>query len=456
MSEHDEEKNYSDDAAPTFGILQLKNLKIANTGPLKTTNESTDQIAALPCGHGMPTDYLVAWCKGMIKQNKTKFTCPRYDEIKKQTCGRGFSYHNLCQLASLTSSQKEFFEEQLETLTAEQICKYKACPGCQSFVERADKNNLCVHCTICTAQRKSRYDFCWNCRRDWKRPAPNAVHCGYSDCVEKQISQTRRSLLKLCQPTFKIQKLQSEQIYQTKKKSCDRKRLAMIINNIEFRDSHWNREGADKDEENIRALLEDLGYELIILNDLSAEGMDAALKDFSQRSEHRDSDSTFVVIMSHGGPEGIFGINTDDNEGDAFPVDKIFHYLDSENCPRLTDKPKIILIQACRGDKKGHVWVTDGVGPSKGKMHHREKDFGCFRSCTPETVSIRDPCTGTVFIQSLVQIFNKHAHEDDIMELFRKTSYMFEEEAKKGNFPYQMPCLERTTLVKKFYLFPGL
>lgn len=77
--------------------------------------------------------------------------------------------------------------------------------------------------------------------------------------------------------------------------------------------------------------------------------MEAALRDFSQRNEHRYSDSTFFIMMSHGGPDGIYGINFDEEEGDVLPVDKIFRYLGSENCPGLTDKPKIILIQACRG-----------------------------------------------------------------------------------------------------------
>lgn len=77
--------------------------------------------------------------------------------------------------------------------------------------------------------------------------------------------------------------------------------------------------------------------------------MEAALRDFSQCNEHRYSDSTFLIMMSHGGPDGIYGINYDENEEDVFPVDKIFHYLNSENCPGLIDKPKIILIQACRG-----------------------------------------------------------------------------------------------------------
>lgn len=73
------------------------------------------------------------------------------------------------------------------------------------------------------------------------------------------------------------------------------------------------------------------------------------MKDFSQLNEHRYADSTFFIVMSHGGPDGIYGINYDENGDDVFLVDKIFYNLSSLNCPGLTDKPKIILIQACRG-----------------------------------------------------------------------------------------------------------
>lgn len=60
------------------------------------------------------------------------------------------------------------------------------------------------------------------------------------------------------------------QIYVTMDKSSDRNRLAMIINNVEFRKTEYNRRGAEKDEESMRTLLDALGYDAIILNDLSA------------------------------------------------------------------------------------------------------------------------------------------------------------------------------------------
>ncbi|XP_026859627.2 caspase-23 [Electrophorus electricus] len=455
MSGLEEKDNCSEDATP-LSLLSLNKLRISKLERNEKSDDCPERVeVVVPCGHKMPLDYLIAWCKCYLKQAKTKFTCPTFDMEKKEACSAKFSYKELCQFAALPPRIKEVFEERLGALTAAKFCEYKICPGCQSYVERDHKTNLCVHCTICTAAKGRTYEFCWNCRKEWKGQVHTAMCCGNSSCEKIEPSQAKCDSLKLCQPAFKTQKLNTEQIYETKAKSSDRKRLAMIINNVKFRRKDFYRCGSEKDEESMRILLEGLGYHVIILNNLSAEGMKAAFGNFSQCNEHRYSDSTFVVIMSHGGPDGICGIYAEDEE-DIFPVEKIFQYLDSENCPGLIGKPKIILIQACRGDKKGYVWVHDSRIPkSNGIKQHREKDFACLRSCTPDTVSNRNGMTGSVFIQILVKIFSGHAHEDDIMELFRKVLYWFENEAEKVEC-YQMPCLERTTLSKKFYLFPGL
>jgi len=54
-----------------------------------------------------------------------------------------------------------------------------------------------------------------------------------------------------------------------KDKSPDRKRLALLINNVEF--EHINdRTGADKDERRMERLLKGLGYTVVTLRDLTA------------------------------------------------------------------------------------------------------------------------------------------------------------------------------------------
>lgn len=165
--------------------------------------------------------------------------------------------------------------------------------------------------------------------------------------------QIREDPLVPCTPEFKEKKLRKkgDDIYPVKDKSSDRKRLALLINNVEF-EYLDNRDGAEKDEMSMERLLKALGYTVLTLRDLTAQGMSAAMRDFSQREEHSRSDSCFVVLMSHGSASGICGVSSivnSDGEEDIFSTDDIYNCLNTTNCPGLRDKPKIILIQSCRG-----------------------------------------------------------------------------------------------------------
>ncbi|KTF80598.1 hypothetical protein cypCar_00024794 [Cyprinus carpio] len=182
---------------------------------------------------------------------------------------------------------------------------------------------------------------------------------------------------------------QGLKIYEIKNKPV-RKRLALLINNIDFEDKALTRKGADRDEDNMEWLLKELDYQVVKHKNLSAKDMEKAVKDFAQRQEHAYSDSTFVVIMSHGKRDAILGVhyNASSNPSDTFLTDKIYHCLNTENCPGLRDKPKVILIQACRGDTKSYRHVQNG----------------------------------TFYVQNLVDVIMNHAHEDHIEELFRKST----------------------------------
>uniref|UniRef100_A0AAY4BVW4 Uncharacterized protein n=1 Tax=Denticeps clupeoides TaxID=299321 RepID=A0AAY4BVW4_9TELE len=233
-----------------------------------------------------------------------------------------------------------------------------------------------------------------------------------------------------------------------------RTRLALLINNVEFNRADLLRKGAEKDEEKMEALLKALGYEVLKYRNCSGQDIDNAVKEYSQREEHFKSDSAFVVIMSHGKRDAILGVHWDIGNDDNFPIDNIYKHLSTDRCPGLLNKPKVILIQACRGDEQGSVWVSDGIPEHRNieddsHREHKEKDFISLLSCTPDKKSYRHVEHGTFFVKWLTEVFNQHAHEDHVEELFRKVMKRFE------NFKVQMVCKDRTTLLKHFYLFPG-
>lgn len=79
------------------------------------------------------------------------------------------------------------------------------------------------------------------------------------------------------------------------------------------------------------------------------QDMAIELKAFAARPEHKSSDSTFLVLMSHGIQAGICGKKYSEEVPDVLEVNTVFQILNTLNCPSLKDKPKVIIIQACRG-----------------------------------------------------------------------------------------------------------
>ncbi|XP_030600140.1 caspase-1-like [Archocentrus centrarchus] len=257
-------------------------------------------------------------------------------------------------------------------------------------------------------------------------------------------------------------------IYPVSEKSIS-SRVALLITNRNFADKNLTRKGAEVDEENMEKLLKYLQYDVVKYNDLTGKGIDEALGQFSKHPKLTETDSVFVVIMSHGMLGIVLCVNHREDKPDEFPVDKICKHLDSKGCPALLNKPKIIIIQACRGEEIGSVLVSDGAEASvvcddvsgKGPVHgdgivedalrsvHKEKDFVYFMSSTPDTKSYRHTKQGSLLIQFIYEVFNTCSKKDDIDELFRKVMRHFENYSSQDALR-QMPSKDRETLTKHY------
>ncbi|XP_077336788.1 caspase-1-A-like [Lithobates pipiens] len=284
----------------------------------------------------------------------------------------------------------------------------------------------------------------------------------------KPPSQTTINGITLCskEEYERISTEERDHIYSIKPRE-ERTRLALIICNDKFK--HFNlRNGAECDVDGMEKLLEGLGYQVVKKNNLTVEEMRKTMKDFAAEEKHVNSDSTFLVFMSHGQRDVICGTDTQDSDKgakNALHVDEIFSTFNNKNCRVLRDKPKIIIIQACRGSERSLALVSDSTcaPPSDVeenleddamehdamRMLQKETDFVCFCSTTPDTVSWRDPKKGSLFILRLIEHIKKDAHHYSIEDIFRDVQLSFKNKV-------QMPTQERKTLLKKFYLFPGI
>ncbi|XP_038550293.1 caspase-1-A-like isoform X1 [Micropterus salmoides] len=341
---------------------------------------------------------------------------------------------------------------------------------------RADK----ARCFIDTVKKKgnkaSRKMITYLQSRDPTLYNELGLSCGPPEPPEPPMEKKWSTTLIPTTDSFKNEKLNNRNVYPVSA-SSSRNRVALLITNIKFTNEKFSRRGAEKDEANMEKLLTSLGYEVVKHTNLTGKAINDSMINFSKHPKLKETDSVMVVIMSHGKLGAVLGINHDEKCDDEFPINNIYKHLGSEKCPALLNKPKIIIIQACRGDEGGSVLVSDAANsalvcddvkqpspyPSAGDENleddalrcvHKEKDFISLLSSTPETVSYRHPEHGSLLIQYVAEVLNTCAHEDDIEELFRKVMQRFEDFSVQSK--RQMPTKDRCTLTRRFYFCPGL
>ncbi|XP_036077455.1 caspase-13-like [Rousettus aegyptiacus] len=341
----------------------------------------------------------------------------------------------------------------------------------QEEIEKVKKGNVTtkamardlIDFVICKGSHASQLFIDYVCKRN------STLACKLGFSSETLVRETEsaspgpKSKLKLCpyEKFLELCKKEAGRIYPIREKG-DRTRLALIICNTEF--SYLpKRNGSNYDINEMKVLLEDLDYCVQVEENLTARAMELVLKTFAARPEHRSSDSTFLVFMSHGILDGICGTMHNDRKSDVLFYDTIFQIFNNRNCCHLRDKPKVIIIQACRGGNSGEAWVSDSPvhsadspeGPEdlkNGGVHktHVEKDFVAFCSSTPHNVSWRS-ASGSLFITRLISHVQKYSWCFHLTEIFVMVQRSFEEPGVKA----QMPSLERQTMTRHFYLFPG-
>lgn len=119
----------------------------------------------------------------------------------------------------------------------------------------------------------------------------------------------------------------------------------VIINNVNFHDKAFNRVGAEHDEKMLEDLFKkELGFDVDIRKDLPRDEMWKVAKDVASQ-DHSKFDAFVFVIMSHGGNNDALG----GVDGRPLNIEDVMMEFKAIHCPSLQNKPKVFLIQCCRG-----------------------------------------------------------------------------------------------------------
>uniref|UniRef100_A0ABI7X0S0 Caspase-3 n=1 Tax=Felis catus TaxID=9685 RepID=A0ABI7X0S0_FELCA len=195
--------------------------------------------------------------------------------------------------------------------------------------------------------------------------------------------------------------------------------LCIIINNKNFHESTGmpSRSGTDVDAANLRETFTNLKYEVRNKNDLTREQI-VALLDSVSREDHSKRSSFICVLLSHGDEGIIYGTNG--------PVDlkKLTGFFRGDYCRSLTGKPKLFIIQACRGTEldcgiETDSGTEDDIACQKIPV---EADFLYAYSTAPGYYSWRNSKDGSWFIQSLCSMLRLYAHKLEFMHILTRVN----------------------------------
>ncbi|KAM4026431.1 caspase-8-like isoform 2-T2 [Anomaloglossus baeobatrachus] len=240
----------------------------------------------------------------------------------------------------------------------------------------------------------------------------------------------------------------------------------IILNNHDFSEARSNniqmkdRNGTQMDAGAIYRVFSSRGYDVIQVNNLTAEKMLKMLKS-NAKEDHTERDSFVCFILSHGDKGIVFG-----TDGKELSVKDLTHWFNGQNCSSLVGKPKLFFIQTCQGNQSdtGVTYVSDRkdymyVNDSNGGRLPITADFLTAFASFEDYESLRNPKTGSVYIQTLCTVLQDELFfKMDLTSILTKVQEKIadEEHQKKKYGPYlnvkQMPTYQST--LRKMLILP--
>lgn len=286
------------------------------------------------------------------------------------------------------------------------------------------------------------------------------------------------------------------------------KGLALIFNFFSYEHVTLDtRYGSNVDAEKLEKLFRGIGYNVKVRQDLSS-AMDFKTELTDLLANYGSGDSVVVAVMAHGSNKGVFCC-----DGGIVSVDEIVSIVGKADI--YLDKPKLIFIQACRGDNPLFHGPYVHSSPVENTLRERKQETSsvpsspveitwheaiqetstmhlqtvsrnpvesdAFPDPSPDTerdpdflpvsipaysdvligystlpgfASYRHPRNGSWYIQCLVEVFSQYAFEEDVLSLLTYVNYNVSRKFKTMRGFRQIPA-PQSPLTKKLFFLPG-
>ncbi|XP_032267984.1 caspase-14 isoform X1 [Halichoerus grypus] len=213
------------------------------------------------------------------------------------------------------------------------------------------------------------------------------------------------------------------------------------------------REGSEADLNALERMFRQLGFESTMKRDPTAQQFQEEMDNFQQALDARNDpvSCAFVVLMAHGLEGRLKG-----EDGQMVELENLFEVLNNKNCQALRGKPKVYIVQACRGEQRDPGETVSGgdivmITKDSPETIPTYTDILHVYSTIKGYIAYRHDREGSCFIQTLVDVFTER--KGPILELLTEvTRRMAEAELVQEGKPRKVNPEIQSTLRKRLYL----
>ncbi|XP_021913521.1 caspase-1-like isoform X2 [Zootermopsis nevadensis] len=237
------------------------------------------------------------------------------------------------------------------------------------------------------------------------------------------------------------------------KMNHERRGRAIILNHEKYSESLKLKErtGTITDKITLKQRFEKLNFDVSVHDDLTVADIKKLLSHISQL-DHRNEDCIVVAVLTHGRGKGkLYAYD------ELYKVDLLWSSFTADVCPSLGGRPKIFIVQACRGDEasegmsfKSSIQLDSSKMNMEATSHRYSIPAEADLLIAFRRVALRDTEDGTWFIQEFCKELEDNGDKMDLLSLFTNVNrrVAVNKEYKKLK---QMPVVQ-STLTRKIFL----
>ncbi|XP_028832766.1 caspase-6-like [Denticeps clupeoides] len=240
--------------------------------------------------------------------------------------------------------------------------------------------------------------------------------------------------------------------------------LALIFNQEHF---FWklalpSRSGTAADRINLVRRFRELQFDVRAYDDLTEKDIRRIITD-AANEDHSNADCFVCVFLSHGENDHIYA------KDEKIPIQEVTALFKGNKCRSLAGKPKIFILQACRGEKHDDPVTpmdvvdtkTNEVEVDAGVVYTLPSgaDFIMCYSVAEGYYSHRETVNGSWYIQDLCEVLKEYGTTLEFTELLTLVNRVVSRRSvgqcrdPKAIGKKQVPCFA-SMLTKKLYFRP--